>query len=343
MIELKQLCKTYEVNQRKLHALQDIHLSISQGEIFGIFGESGAGKSTLLRSINLLEKPSSGKVLINGIDITQLAASQLKEERRQMGMIFQHFHLLQSRTVFENIAFPLELLGKAKSEIKQAVHRLLQLIHLQDHAEHYPSQLSGGQQQRVAIARALATEPRILLCDEPTSALDLKSSLSVLALLKEVNVKLGVTIVLITHEMDVIKRICHRAAVLDQGKLIEQGSVIDLFAKPRCLMTKQLVQKSLHIELPESIQQVLQPVANEKTSRIVRFTFVGDDSNQPLITTLVQQFAITVNIIQANIETIQDATIGFTVCQLSGDTEAIDKALAYVRPTSITAEVLGYV
>lgn len=343
MIELKQVCKTYNINQRKLHALQDINLIVERGDIFGVFGESGAGKSTLLRSINLLAKPTSGTVIINGTDITRLNLAQLKYQRRHIGMIFQHFHLLQLRTVFENIAFPLELLGKPKAKIREEVVKLLELIHLQEHQHHYPAQLSGGQQQRVAIARALATKPHILLCDEPTSALDPKSSLAVLGLLKEINTKLGVTIVLITHEMEVIKRICHRAAVLEQGKLIEQGSVIELFSRPQCAMTKQLVQKSLHIELPISIQKSMHTKANQAKSRIVRFTFVGDDSSQPLITTLVQKFAVTINIIQANIETIDDATIGFTVCELSGQPSAIDQALAYVEPSSITAEVLGYV
>lgn len=343
MIELIHLSKTYGSGEKAFHALKDIDLSIQPGEIFGIFGESGAGKSTLLRCINLLERPSSGQVIVNGVDLIQLTASQLKKERHHIGMIFQHFNLLQSRTAYENIALPLELLGKHKDEIQQTVNQLLQLIGLKDRANHYPDQLSGGQKQRIAIARALATKPDILLCDEATSALDPKSTFSILNLLTDINKQLGVTIVLITHEMDVIKQICHRAAVLDQGHLIECGSIIELFAKPKSAITRQLVQKFLHIELPPMIQKQLQTEPSLEKSHLVRFTFVGEDSTQPLITTLVQKFNITINILQANLESIQDATVGFTVCQLSGDHEAINQALNYIKPSSITAEVLGYV
>ena len=343
MIEIKQLYKTYELHGKSFHALQHINLKIDRGEIFGIFGESGAGKSTLLRSVNLLEKPSSGQVIIDQVDLTKLSTSELNAQRRKIGMIFQHFNLLESRTAYENIALPLELIKLPKEQIEKEVTALLELVKLKEHKNHYPHQLSGGQKQRVAIARALATKPHILLCDEATSALDPKSTASVLTLLKEINRKLGVTILLITHEMDVIKQICHRAAVLNQGKLIEYGTVIELFAKPKSEITRQLVQKALHLELPSSIRKGLQREPDPTKSRLVRFTFVGNDSSQPLITTLVQKFNVTINIIQANIENIQDATVGFTVCELSGDHDAIDAALTYIKPSSITAEVLGYV
>lgn len=343
MIEFKKISKTYLLNDRAFHALQAINLTIERGEIFGIFGESGAGKSTLLRIVNLLEKPSNGHIFVEGTDLTTLSPQELKEKRKNIGMIFQHFNLLQSRTAFENIALPLELIGASKEDIEREVTSLLELINLKDHAHHYPNQLSGGQKQRIAIARALATKPSILLCDEPTSALDAKSTASVLALLKDINVKLGVTILLITHEMDVIKRICHRASVLDKGELVEYGSVMELFAKPKSVVTRELVQKALHLELPQSIKNTLQCKPDPNKSRLVRFTFVGEDSNQPLITTLVKKFNITINIVQANIENIQEASVGFTVCQLSGDHHAIDEALAYIQPSSITAEVLGYV
>jgi len=342
MIEFKQLCKNYQVGHRLFHALQDIDLTIQSGEIVGIVGESGAGKSTLLRSVNLLERPTSGHIYVDGIDLATLSLNQLKEKRRNIGMIFQHFNLLQSRTALENIALPLELLGTPKQQIKEDVSSLLTLIRLKDHQHHYPEQLSGGQKQRVAIARALATKPRILLCDEPTSSLDPKSTASILNLLQEINRKLGVTILLITHEMDVIKQICDHAGVLEQGKLVEYGPVVQLFAQPQSDVTKQLVQKALHLELPPSIKNGLQPEPDPTKSCLVRFTFVGDDSNQPLISTLVKEFNLTINIIQANIENIQDVTIGFTVCQLLGNHDAIHRALAYVEPTSITAEVLGY-
>jgi D-methionine transport system ATP-binding protein len=290
-----------------------------------------------------LEKPTSGHVYVDQIDLTMLSTTELKQQRQNIGMIFQHFNLLKSRTAFENIALPLELLGKPKKQIKHDVSSLLELIKLEQYKNHYPEQLSGGQQQRVAIARALATKPHILLCDEPTSALDPRSTASILKLLKEINHKLGVTILLITHEMDVIKQICHHAGVLDHGTLIEHGSIIELFSKPKSEITKQLVQKALHIELPRIIRKNLQLKAENGKSCLVRFTFVGDDSNQPLITTLVQKFNLTINIIQANIENIQEATVGFTICLLSGEQGAIHNALAYVKPSSITAEVLGYV
>lgn len=343
MIELRELNKSYHINGHQFEALKNINLTIQKGEIFGIFGESGAGKSTLLRSINLLEKPTSGQVLINGQDLTSLSSSALKTERHRIGMIFQHFNLLESRTAFENIALPLELQNVPKEKIKEKVTALLALVDLKDRGHHYPSQLSGGQKQRVAIARALATDPYLLLCDEATSALDPKATQAILNLLKSINEKLGVTIVLITHEMDVIKQICHRAAVLDQGNLIEEGTIIALFAKPKTAVTKQLVQKSLHSELPKPIIARLQTEPSTKKSHLVRFTFVGEESTQPLIMTLVQKFNITVNIIQANLEMIQDATIGYTICQLSGEHDAINQALASLNPSSIHAEVIGYV
>lgn len=343
MIEFKNLNKTFHLKKGYHQALQNINLTVHKGEIFGILGESGAGKSTLLRCANLLTVPDSGQVIINGTDLTKLTLPQLKLARRNIGMIFQQFNLLQSRTAFENIALPLELEGKSKTAIQSTVSKLLELVNLSIQAHHYPTQLSGGQQQRVAIARALATKPSILLCDEATSALDAKSTAAILKLLKDINQKLQVTILLITHEMNVIKQICDRAGVLHQGNLIEHSPVIDLFANPRSQITRTLVQKALHLELPESYQKELhtQPVAGK--SRLVRFTFVGDDSSQPLITTLVQKFNITVNIIQANIEHIQSTRVGFTICQLTGEHSAVDQALAYIQPSSITAEVLGYV
>jgi len=343
MIELKQLNKSYRLKQRTIAAVQDINLTIERGEIFGILGKSGAGKSTLLRCVNLLEKPSSGQVIVNNVDLVKLSPRQLRNERRKIGMIFQHFNLLSSRTAFGNIALPLELAGKSQAEIQRAVLSLLDLVHLKEHIDHYPQQLSGGQKQRVAIARALATQPDILLCDEATSALDANSTLSILNLLKEINQTLGVTILLITHELDVIKQICHRAGVLDHGKLIEQGSVIDLFAQPQAAVTKQLVQKALHLELPQAIKNKLHAERGENNSLIVRLTFYGQASDTPLITTLSKKFDVTINLLQANIENIQDTTLGFTVCQLSGEAEAIQQALDYVRSLSIMAEVLGYV
>ena len=343
MIEFRQLNKTYYINKTPYQALTEIDLTVQAGEIFGIVGASGAGKSTLLRTVNLLERPTSGQVLIGQEDITKLNDTALKVRRRKIGMIFQHFNLLSSRTAFENIALPLQLIGESKQTIKQKVDELLQLVHLSQHQDHYPKQLSGGQKQRVAIARALATQPAILLCDEPTSALDANSSASILGLLKSINQQLGVTILIITHELAVIKRICDRVAVLDHGRLIEHGSVLHLFTQPKTQVAKNLVQAALHIELPAALKAKLQLKPDVDKSCLVRFVFVGKDSDLPLMTTLVKQFDLTVNIIQANIDVVQATTIGFTVCQLSGDHSAIEAALNYVKQTSISTEVLGYV
>jgi D-methionine transport system ATP-binding protein len=343
MIEIRQLYKTYILQNKPIEALHNINLSIQAGEIFGIFGASGAGKSTLLRSLNLLERPDRGQVIISGTDLMSLSSSALKQWRRKIGMIFQHFYLLESRTVFGNVALPLELMGMPPQDIEREVHALLELVNLRSHHQHYPHQLSGGQKQRVAIARALATKPRLLLCDEATSALDPQSTAAILSLLKDINRRLGVTIVLITHEMDVIKQICHRGAVLDHGHLVESGTVLKLYANPESNITRQLVQKALHLELPSKIQQNIQADPDENKSHLVRLTFVGKDSDQPLITTLIKKFDLTINIVQANIETIQDVTVGYTVCQFSGDTKSINEALAYINLTSIKAEVLGYV
>ena len=343
MITLKNLNKTYRIKKREIHALDNINLHIPRGKIFGILGKSGAGKSTLLRCVNLLERPTSGQVIVNAIDLTTLSPRQLKMQRRKIGMIFQHFNLLESRTVAENIALPFELIAEPKASIQEKVSALLGLVHLKEHHDHYPSQLSGGQKQRVAIARALATQPDILLCDEATSALDTHSTATILRLLKEINEALGVTILLITHELDVIKQICHYAAVLDHGQLIEQASVIDLFTHPSSAVTKQLVQKSLHIELPSVIKKQMQKEFAANKAFIVRFIFLGKDNDQPLIATLVRKFDITISIIQANIENIQDTMIGFTLCQLAGSTDAIQQALEYAQTQAVTTEVLGYV
>lgn len=248
MININQVSKSYKLNSNFFLALQDINLTINRKEVFGILGESGAGKSTLLRLINLLDKPTNGQIYVDGVELAVLSKKQLRVERRKIGMIFQHFNLLQSRTAFENIALPLELLGKSATEIEREVSSLLELVFLVDHKNHYPDQLSGGQKQRVAIARALATKPSVLLCDEPTSALDPKSTLSIVNLLKKINSELNVTIVLATHEMDVIKTICDRAAVLDKGNLIEFGSVYEIFSNPKSIVTMQLVKNAFSTE-----------------------------------------------------------------------------------------------
>ena len=250
MIELLNLSKSFKTKNKTIHALSDVSLTVEKGEIFGVIGTSGAGKSTLIRCVNLLEKPNEGKVIVDNIELTKLSDAQLTLERRKIAMIFQHFNLLSSRTVFDNIAFPLELEGKSKSAIKEKVNSLLDLVGLNDKAKDYPANLSGGQKQRVAIARALANDPKVLLCDEATSALDPATTKSILKLLKSINQKLNLTILLITHEMEVIKTICDKVAVIDHGKLAEQGNVEQIFTNPKQEITKGFIQSSLNVELP---------------------------------------------------------------------------------------------
>lgn len=332
MIALKQLNKIYHVNNQDFQALKNINLSVGQGEIFGLLGKSGAGKSTLLRCVNLLEKPTSGHVYINGIDLTTLSTAALREQRHKIGLIFQHFNLLESRTAFENIALPMEIINCPQEKINEKVSSLLALIGLAHRKNYYPSQLSGGQKQRVAIARALATDPYVLLCDEATSALDPESTKSILDLLKRINRELGLTILLITHELEVIKQICDRVGVISDGELIEQDLAINILLHPKTALTRQLVQKRLDFDITKH---------HASNSVVLQLTFVGDVSDEPLISSLVKKFAITVNIRQALIEKIQDTTVGFTICELTGLQAELERALQYINSTSVKVEVLN--
>jgi D-methionine transport system ATP-binding protein len=342
MIQIKQLNKIYISPKQRVEALQDIDLEVNPGEIFGVIGKSGAGKSTLIRCVNLLEKPTNGQIIIDNVDLTALPLANLRQERRQIGMIFQLFNLLESRTVYENIAFPLELAGYKKKNIKDKILPLLKLVNLEDRKDYYPSKLSGGQKQRVAIARALVTDPKLLLCDEATSALDPESTASILKLLKNINRKLDLTILLITHEMDVIKSICDRVAILDHGRLIEQGNVIDIFTEPKSEITKRLTQSVLHLELPDYLTKKLQSKYKEGLNPIIRLAFIGASAKEPIVTALLQRFNVTANILQADLESIHDAAIGFMVCELIGEKEKTDQALQYLQSLKIKTEVIGY-
>ena len=261
MIELVNVEKTYHTSSGDIHALKRTSLTINQGEIFGIIGLSGAGKSTLIRCINMLEVPTAGQVFVDGEELTAMTETQLRKARQNIGMIFQHFNLLASRTVFDNIAFPLEIQGLGKDEIKKRVEPLLELVQLQDRADHYPSQLSGGQKQRVGIARALASNPKVLLCDEATSALDPQTTKSILNLLRDINQRLNLTIVMITHQMEVVKEICDRVAVIENGSIIEEGNMIDVFTNPQNQTTKEFVKSVDKNTLPESLKST--PVSRE--------------------------------------------------------------------------------
>jgi D-methionine transport system ATP-binding protein len=333
MIILKNLSKSYCVNQQNITALSTINLHIKPGEICGIVGKSGAGKSTLLRCVNLLERPSAGSVHVDNIDLCATSISELRAARKNIGMIFQHFNLLESCTAFENVAMPLRLLGADKKVIHDKVTELLALVELDDRYDHYPRQLSGGQKQRVAIARALATDPHVLLCDEATSSLDPESTVSILKLLKKINQQLNLTILLITHELDVVKRICDRVAILHAGQLIEEGSALSVFSDPQHAVTKQLLQLDRDFELPEQ--------SSDTNVCLARLTFVGTSSDEPVISKIIKSYDIKVNFLQAHIENIQETTMGTMVCQFSGAPDVIESALQDLKSDDVKVEVLS--
>ncbi|AXB82532.1 methionine ABC transporter ATP-binding protein [Megasphaera hexanoica] len=343
MITFENITKTYG-GKTHVQALKGISLTIHDGEIFGIIGKSGAGKSTLVRCINMLEKPTTGKVIIDDKELTAMSDSQLRAERKNIGMIFQHFNLLSSRTVFDNIAFPLELAGASKEVIRSKVDSLLELVGLTDRQFNYPSQLSGGQKQRVGIARALASDPKILLCDEATSALDPQTTKSILELLKDINKRLGITIVIITHEMAVIKEICDRVAVIEGGVIKEQGRVIDVFTNPQSETMKEFVKSVINMELPEGIKKL--GVTNQPSpdrDMLVRFRFKGAATNEPLVVNVARKFNLDVSVLYGNIDYIQDVPFGYLIVVIMGDMKAQTEAYSYIKTQPIESEVLGYV
>ncbi|KAB7765886.1 methionine ABC transporter ATP-binding protein [Xanthomonas maliensis] len=318
MIQFQRLHKSYSVAGREVVALHPLDLRIGPGEVFGIIGHSGAGKSTLIRLINRLEEPSGGRLLIGEEDITALDAAGLRALRRRIGMIFQHFNLLSSRTVAGNVAFPLELAGTPRAEIDARVDELLARVGLEAHAGKYPAQLSGGQKQRVGIARALATRPQILLCDEATSALDPQTTASVLQLLAQINRELGLTIVLITHEMDVIRRVCDRVAVLDAGRLVETGPVTEVFLHPQHPTTRRFVSEAEHVD-----EAALHRDFAAVGGRIVRLTFVGDATYEPLLGRIARETGVDYNILSGRVDRIKDTPYGqLTVALTGGDQNA---------------------
>lgn len=341
MIELKNVSKTFIENHSQIEAVKEVNLVIENKDIFGIIGFSGAGKSTLIRCINLLEKPSTGQIMINNLDITALKGKDLREARKKIGMIFQHFNLFPSRTIFENVAYPLGDGSFSKKEIKDRVYNLLHLVGIADKAHSYPSQLSGGQKQRVAIARALATEPSILLCDEATSALDPKTTRSILKLLKELNKKLGLTIVLITHEMEVVREICNRVAIMDKGQLIEEADIFSLFANPKQLLTQSFIKTTSNLHKVEQlIEEGLLPLELGSGEVVVRLTYLRKTVSEPLISKLSKKYCVDFNIIFADIEIIQGSPIGGTVAILSGEEEQFEPVLAALEKENVRVEVI---
>lgn len=341
IIELKNITKTFEQDGKIFDAVKDASVSVEKGEIYGIIGFSGAGKSTLVRTINLLGRPTSGQVIVKGRDFLSLSEKELRQERKKIGMIFQHFNLMKSRNVFENVAFPLKHSGLSKEQISQKVHSLLELVEINDKDKNFPSQLSGGQKQRVAIARALANDPDILLCDEATSALDPTTTKAILKLLKKLNKKLGLTIVIITHQMEVIKEICDKVAVMEHGKIVEQGDVFDIFANPQNEVTKRFIKATSNLTKIEELIEEDSPVVHlEKGEYLVRFLYIQKNVSEPLISATSRIYDVTMNIIFAEIEIVQNAPIGGTIAIISGKKEAIERALEHIREENVGVEVL---
>ncbi|MGL5512675.1 MAG: methionine ABC transporter ATP-binding protein [Sporomusa sp.] len=343
MITLVGLKKVYQGASGAVTALEDVSLEVKQGEIYGIIGKSGAGKSTLIRCINVLERPTAGKVIVDGQDVTALSEAELREARKSIGMIFQHFNLLSSRTVLENVVFPLEIAGLNRTEQEQKGLPLLELVGLSDKKDVYPAQLSGGQKQRVGIARALASQPKVLLCDEATSALDPQTTESILALLKDINKKLGLTIVLITHEMHVIKAICDQVAVIEGGRLVETGKVYDVFTKPQSDTAREFVKAVINNKLPEALAKMISTTPIAGANPVIRLSFFGAATNEPVIAGLIRQFAVDVNIISGNIDHLQDIPYGTLVIELTGKQDDVESALKYLQARDLGTEVIGYV
>lgn len=344
LIHIKDVTKTYKGASGPIEALKGVSLDIEEGTVFGIIGLSGAGKSSLIRCINMLEEPTSGTVEIAGEEMTTLSKSELREARKGIGMIFQHFNLLSSRTVADNIAFPLELSGWSKDQIQNRVIELLELVGLSDKAEQYPAQLSGGQKQRVGIARALASKPRVLLCDEATSALDPQTTKSILTLLQDINRKLNLTIVLITHEMQVVKEICKEVAVIEDGLIIEQGTAYEVFTRPQHPTTKEFVGTIMNLELPESLAgQTWLPAFEPGCSMLLRVRFLGEATNEPVLAMLIRQFNWDVSILYGNIDHIQGQPQGTLVVSVDAEEGRIQEGLDALKAKNLDVEVIGYV
>ena len=345
MIKFSKVEKTYASPAGPVPALKGIDLDIAKGEIYGIIGLSGAGKSTLVRCINILERPTGGKVIVDGKDMTALTDSELREARKDIGMIFQHFNLLSSATVYENIAFPLKLAGKSDNEIKEKVEPLLKLVGLETKAGQYPSQLSGGQKQRVGIARALASEPKVLLCDEATSALDPQTTKAILELIRDINKKLQLTVVVITHEMQVIKDICDKVAVIDKGVIAEQGTVLEVFTNPQQPITKEFISVLLSNDLPAAFRGgKISPEPAEDAYLLLRLTFIGESADDPVIADMIRKFPeVETTLLFGNLDHIKYTPFGRMIIGLRGESTKVQAALDYLKSRDLKEEVIGYV
>ncbi len=323
--------------------MRDVSLSIAAGEIFGIIGRSGAGKSTLVRAINLLNRPTAGRVIVAGQDLTALDSSALRLARRDIGMIFQHFNLLSSRTVYDNVALPLELAGKSRDEIAATVLPLLDLVGLSALKDRYPAQISGGQKQRVGIARALASKPKVLLSDEATSALDPETTRSILDLLKQINRDLGLTIVMITHQMEVIKQVCDRVAVLDAGCVVEQGQVIDVFLRPQHAVTRAMIGDVIAQELPPSVLKRVESRLGNGRDHVYRLAFTGEGVDQPVLAQAIRRYGLDFNILHGHIDEIQGQAFGSLAIMATGETENVRAAMAFLQEQGVVVEEYEHV
>ncbi|WP_144512418.1 methionine ABC transporter ATP-binding protein [Bacillus sp. FJAT-22090] len=339
MISLKDVSKKFQTKQGTIIAVDDVNLDIKQGEIFGIIGYSGAGKSTMIRLLNGLEKPSAGQIIVNGKEITSINEDKLRQFRQKVSMIFQHFNLLWSRTVAENIAFPLEIAGVPKNQRETRVKELIELVGLEGRGNYYPSQLSGGQKQRVGIARALANRPEVLLCDEATSALDPETTDAILDLLVSINEKLGLTIVLITHEMQVIQKICNRVAVMESGHVVEEGDVLEVFQNPQQPITKRFVSQVS--DSNQALQTIQNLVDLYPHGKLIKLIFVGEQTEQPILSRLIKQFDLEVNIVQGNISHTKSGAFGTLILQLDGDALAIDEGIRFIHEQKVITEVIN--
>lgn len=340
MIHLQNIIKRYGTGTNTIAAVDDVSLSVEKGEIFGVIGYSGAGKSTLIRLLNGLEMPTSGSVKVGGLEISSTKGNQLRIARQKVSMVFQHFNLLWSRTVKDNIAFPLEISGMKKAEREKKVAELIELVGLSGRENAYPSELSGGQKQRVGIARALANDPEVLLCDEATSALDPETTDSILDLLTGINERLGLTIVLITHEMHVIRKICHKVAVMEAGKVVEMGDVLEVFQSPKAAITKRFLAQ---VTEPDAAKEAIQNIQeSDSPGKLIKLAFVGERTEQPVLAELIRKFDVDVNIVQGNISQTKAGAYGTLILQLVGEEKLVEQAIDYLHEQNVQTEVIDH-
>ncbi len=327
MITFENISKTFKTKTTTVEALQDITLQIEKGDIFGVIGFSGAGKSTLVRMVNALEKPDSGRVIVNGKDISQLQRRELRSFRKNIGMIFQHFNLLESKSVYQNIAIPLQLEHWPKEKIQARVRELLKFVELEDKESSLPKQLSGGQKQRVGIARALALNPEILLCDEATSALDPRTTDSILELLKKINRDLNITILMITHQMNVIAQVCNKVAVLEKGRLVETGSVIEVFGNPQQETSKGFIRTVINDQLPEKVKEYLRNY--KEPQKILRLRFDGRNADEPIMSLAIKETGVNISILYGTVTELEETVVGFQTVQITGSQSQLDAAVKF--------------